>query len=44
MGHQLAASGNARGDIKEITPYQVVDNPKLLTAFANGARIPPCAK
>jgi predicted TIM-barrel fold metal-dependent hydrolase len=26
--------GNARGDIKEITPYQVVDNPKLLTAFA----------
>ena len=26
--------GNARGDIKQITPYQVVDNPKLLTAFA----------
>ncbi len=26
--------GGARGDIGQITPYQVVDNPKLLTAFA----------
>jgi predicted TIM-barrel fold metal-dependent hydrolase len=26
--------GPARGDISQITPYQVVDNPKLLTAFA----------
>jgi len=26
--------GNGRGDITEITPYQVVDNPKLLTHFA----------
>jgi len=26
--------GNARGSIADITPYQVVDNPKLLTAFA----------
>jgi predicted TIM-barrel fold metal-dependent hydrolase len=26
--------GNARGDIKEITPYQVVDNPALLKIFA----------
>ncbi len=26
--------GNARGPITQITPYQVVDNPKLLTAFA----------
>jgi len=26
--------GNARGPISEITPYQVVDNPRLLIAFA----------
>ena len=26
--------GGGRGDIKEITPYQVVDNPKLLRVFA----------
>jgi predicted TIM-barrel fold metal-dependent hydrolase len=26
--------GNARGDIAQITPYQVVDNPRLLIAFA----------
>lgn len=26
--------GNGRGDIREITPYQVVDNPRLLTTFA----------
>jgi predicted TIM-barrel fold metal-dependent hydrolase len=26
--------GNARGDIKQITPYQVVDNPALLKIFA----------
>jgi predicted TIM-barrel fold metal-dependent hydrolase len=26
--------GNGRGDIREITPYQVVDNRKLLTHFA----------
>jgi predicted TIM-barrel fold metal-dependent hydrolase len=26
--------GNARGPITNITPYQVVDNPKLLVAFA----------
>jgi predicted TIM-barrel fold metal-dependent hydrolase len=26
--------GNARGPITQITPYQVVDNPKLLIAFA----------
>ena len=26
--------GNGRGDIGQITPYQKVDNPKLLVAFA----------
>src|SRR5207302_2759508 len=26
--------GNGRGPISQVTPYQVVDNPKLLTAFA----------
>ena len=26
--------GNGRGPIGQVTPYQVVDNPKLLTAFA----------
>ena len=34
MGNQLAASGQPAGDISQITPYQVTDNPKLLLAFA----------
>ncbi len=36
--------GNARGDIREITPYQVVDNPKLLTAFAQWCPDPAMRK
>lgn len=36
--------GNARGDIKQITPYQVVDNPKLLTAFATWCPDPAMRK
>ena len=36
--------GNARGAITQITPYQVVDNPKLLTAFAQWCPDPAMRK
>jgi predicted TIM-barrel fold metal-dependent hydrolase len=36
--------GGGRGDIREITPYQVVDNPKLLLAFAEHCPDPAMRK
>jgi len=36
--------GNGRGDIGEVTPYQKVDNPKLLTAFAQWCPDPQMRK
>ncbi len=36
--------GGTRGDISKITPYQVVDNPRLLTAFAEHCPDPAMRK